>query len=177
MTCKIEMEPSIPWSSLHSRKFSAPYNFFKKVSDPSQKNKKNKGNLGLIQVFRKPKKGQNQVIKSEPCSTTESTFTIQTHLYGMVQSIGKSGGFSKIIEAFGGEQRLGKVANWLQRMRKLTNGNVYIVSTSWFPVSAEQWKFFIGHVSHLLRIVIVGGVISGFSIFCLAFQFIITPPI
>lgn len=64
-------------------------------------------------------------------------------------------GLPNITRSIGGEPKAGymkigrqaAMKSWLGRLRKAINGRVFIMSTSWYPVSAIQWKNFILYVS------------------------------
>lgn len=73
-------------------------------------------------------------------------------VHGMAAQLASlpAGGRTDLTRSLGGEKRLNKIRSWLQRMRGLMNGNVFIMSTSWYPVTGEQWQAYLFQVSELL---------------------------
>ena len=54
---------------------------------------------------------------------------------------------ANLTESFGGRRRLKRIKNFIERLRS-RNASVKIVSTSWAPVSQEQWKEYIINVTN-----------------------------
>jgi len=73
-------------------------------------------------------------------------------VHGMAAQLARlpAGGRDALTHSLGGAERLEKVRSWLQRMRHLMNGNVFIMSTSWYPVTGKQWQAYLFQVSELL---------------------------
>lgn len=63
-----------------------------------------------------------------------------------------TGGLVNLTKSFGGATRVNLVRSWFQRVRKGLDGNVYIVSTSWFPVTGLQWQIYLKKVSDMLNL-------------------------
>merc|ERR1711894_48997 len=53
---------------------------------------------------------------------------------------------ANLTHSFGGSERVTRIKGFLNRLRS-KNGNIKIVSTSWAPVSEEQWKEYLINVT------------------------------
>jgi len=78
--------------------------------------------------------------------------TDQESIDGMITQLDSlpAGGLPNLTQSLGGAERLENVRLWLSRNRKLMDGNIYIVSTSWYPVTGLQWKAYLFKVSEML---------------------------
>ena len=55
---------------------------------------------------------------------------------------------ANLTESFGGPERINRIKSFIGRLRS-RNANVKMVSTSWAPVSEEQWKEYLINVTSI----------------------------
>lgn len=87
-----------------------------------------------------------------PKANKQCTDTDETTKKAMVTALHNlpNKGTGNLTKSFGGADRLSVMKSFIKDIRKTLNGNVFIVSTSWFPVSKLQWQTYLLEVSSML---------------------------
>ena len=57
----------------------------------------------------------------------------------------------ELVKSMGGPERLKKIQNFLDDLRD-TNVTLKIVSTSWYPITEEQWQEYLAYVSNVMEL-------------------------
>ena len=58
---------------------------------------------------------------------------------------------AKLVNSMGGPERLKKIQNFLDDLRN-ANVTVKVVSTSWYPITEDQWQEYLAYVSDFLKL-------------------------
>ena len=57
-----------------------------------------------------------------------------------------NGGITNLTISFGGQARVDAMREFFKSLRTKLDGNVWIVSTSWYPVTGLQWQTYLKKV-------------------------------